>query len=156
MSQPTSSDVPTKACSTCLGMFANPLRSNQVICRPDFGVAKVTDGSESGFEQKAGGVTINTALGVVCQTIPGHLPLCMSSCCASCTPSSVSNHRRRKRDVEQRKRRGRKRWKWWCHSQLFQHSTFLNSSVSTFSRCIQMLLVMCNPLQVRVGMHDKE
>lgn len=27
---------------------------------------------------------------------------------------------------------------------------FLKPYVSTFSRCIQMLLVMCNPLQVRV------
>lgn len=33
---------------------------------------------------------------------------------------------------------------------------FLNSSVSAFPRCIQMLLVMCNPLQVRVCMDDKE
>lgn len=33
---------------------------------------------------------------------------------------------------------------------------FLKSSVSTFSRCIQMLLVMCNPLQVSVCMHDKK
>lgn len=30
---------------------------------------------------------------------------------------------------------------------------FLNSDFSTFSRCIQMLLVKCNPLQV---MPDKE
>lgn len=28
---------------------------------------------------------------------------------------------------------------------------FLKPYVSTFSRCIQMLLVMCNPLQVRVN-----
>lgn len=54
-------------------------------------MAKVTDGSEIGFGQKAGSVTINTALGVVCLLILGHLPVFMSSCCASSTPRTVSN-----------------------------------------------------------------
>lgn len=121
ISQPIPLDVQTKTCSSCLGMFAISPRSNQVIWRPDFGVAKVTDGSKNGFGQKAGSVTINTALGVVCLPIPGHLPVCMSSCCASCTPSSVSNHPIRDRHVEQRERQRRKRWKWWCHTWLFQH-----------------------------------
>lgn len=102
MSRPTSSDVRTKVCSTCLGMFAVLPWSCRVICRPDFGVAKVKDGSKSGFRQKAGSATINTALGVVCIPIPGHLLVCMSSWCANLTPSSVNNHPRRKWDVEQR------------------------------------------------------
>lgn len=122
ISQPFPSDVQTKTCSKCLGMFAISPQSNRVIWRPDFGVAKVTSGSESGFGQKAGSVTINSAVGVVCLLIPGHLPVCMSRCCASCTPSSVSNHPIRKRDVEQRERQRRKRWKRWCQVGLFQHS----------------------------------
>lgn len=74
-------------------------------------MAKVMNGSESGLGQKAGSVTINTARGVVRLPIPGHLPVCMSSQCASHTPSSVSNHLIRKRDVEQKEWQRRKRWK---------------------------------------------
>lgn len=62
-------------------------------------MAKVREGSESGLGQNAGSVTINTALGVVCLSIPGHLPVCMSYRCASRTPSEVSNHMARERDV---------------------------------------------------------
>lgn len=58
-------------------------------------MAKVKNRSESGFGQKAGSITINTALGVVC--LPGHLSVCVSAGCVS----SVSNHPTRKRDVEE-------------------------------------------------------
>lgn len=74
-------------------------------------MAKVKSGSERGFGQKVGSVTINTALGVVCLPMPGHLPVCKSSPGASHTPSSVSNRPMRKRDVEQKERQRRKRWK---------------------------------------------
>lgn len=102
MSQPFPLDVQNKTCSRCLGMFAIPPRSNQVIWRPDFSEAGVTNGSESGFGQKAGSVTINSAVGVVCLPMLGHLSVFMSSRRASCTPSNVSNHPVRKRDVEWR------------------------------------------------------
>ena len=141
-------------------MFAISPQSNRVIWRPDFSVAKFTNGSENRFGQKAGSVTINSAVGVVCLLIPGHLPVCMSSRGASCTPSGVSNHPMRKRDVEQRETAEKKEMETMVSSltgPAFNVACiFLNSSVSTFSRCIQMLLVMCNPLQVRVYMHDKE
>lgn len=84
--------------SACL-----PFQSNQVIWRPDFGAAKVTKGSEREFGLRAGSVTINTAVGVACLLIPGHLPVCTSSCWGSHTPSGVSNRPIRKRDVEQQR-----------------------------------------------------
>lgn len=63
MSRSVPLDVQPKTCSSCLGMFAILPPSNQVIWRPDFRAeGKVTSRSENGFGQRAGSITINTAV----------------------------------------------------------------------------------------------
>lgn len=58
-------------------MFAIPLRSDRVICRPDFGVVKVTDGSKVGPDSRLLAL-LQTLLWVlsVCRS----LDICLSVC----------------------------------------------------------------------------